>query len=284
MHRNQELHTFLLKKAKTLTEEWYESLDKSDPKGVYSSTDPEEIQRLKQQNYDFHLHLCQIFVQEEDQFLQEFQEWINHIAKDDEHLNTPVQYILREFFKTQDQYLCYIDEFASLHKNNYSHEMIQLWQRIIIKAFKEVILRFVQENHLYSEKKLLAQQEMIMELSSPVITINKGAALLPLVGDIDTTRAKFILEHSLNECSTKGINHLYIDLSGVVMIDTMVAHQIFQLINALNLIGVQTTLSGLRPEVAQTTIQLGLSFDQVPIKANLAAALSSDESNTAAKS
>ncbi|WP_080844296.1 STAS domain-containing protein [Cytobacillus gottheilii] len=274
MHRNQELHTFLVEKAKNLTEEWYESLDKSDSKGVYSSSNPKEIQKLKQQNYDFHLHLCKVFVQEENQFLQEFQNWIIHIAKDEQHLNTPVQYILREFFHVQEQYLSYIDEFASIHKGKYPHEKVQLWQRMIIRAFKEVILRFVQENQIYSEKKLLAQQEIIMELSSPVITINKGAALLPLVGDIDTTRAKFILEHSLNECSNKGINHLYIDLSGVVMIDTMVAHQIFQLINALKMIGVQTTLSGLRPEVAQTTVQLGLSFDEVEIKSDLAAALS----------
>ncbi|MEW9109283.1 MAG: STAS domain-containing protein [Cytobacillus gottheilii] len=277
MHRNQELHTFLVEKAKNLTEEWYKSLDKSDPKGVYSSSIPEEIQKLKQQNYDFHLHLCKVFVQEEKQFSQEFEEWINQIAKDEQHLNTPVQYILREFFHVQEQYLCYIDEFASIHKGKYSHEKVQLWQRIIIRAFKEVILRFVQENQIYSEKKLLAQQEIIMELSSPVITINKGAALLPLVGDIDTTRAKFILEHSLNECSNKGINHLYIDLSGVVMIDTMVAHQIFQLISALKMIGVQTTLSGLRPEVAQTTVQLGLSFEEVVIRSDLAAALSANE-------
>ncbi|MGD6944305.1 STAS domain-containing protein [Cytobacillus gottheilii] len=281
MHRNQELHTFLVEKAKNLTEEWYKSLDKSDPKGVYSSSNPEEIQKLKQQNYDFHLHLCKVFVQEEEQFLQEFQNWIIHIAKDDQHLNTPVQYILREFFHVQDQYLCYIDEFASIHKGKYSQEKVQLWQRIIIRAFKEVILRFVQENQNYAEKKLLAQQEIIIELSSPIITINKGAALLPLVGDIDTTRAKFILEHSLNECSNKGITHLYIDLSGVVMIDTMVAHQIFQLISALKMIGVQTTLSGLRPEVAQTTVQLGLSFEDVEIRSDLAAALSANELNSA---
>ncbi|KAB2332999.1 STAS domain-containing protein [Bacillus mesophilum] len=281
MHRNQELHTFLIEKAKNLTEEWYESLDKSDPKGVYSSSNPEEIQKLKQQNYDFHLHLCKIFVQEEEQFLQEFQDWIIHIAQDEQHLNTPLQYILREFLHVQEQYLCYIDEFASIHKGQYSHEKVQLWQRIIIRAFKEVVLRFVQENQVYSEKKLLAQQEIIIELSSPIITINKGAALLPLVGDIDTTRAKFILEHSLNECSNKGINHLYIDLSGVVMIDTMVAHQIFQLISALKMIGVQTTLSGLRPEVAQTTVQLGLSFEEVVIRSDLAAALSANEIDSA---
>jgi rsbT co-antagonist protein RsbR len=117
---------------------------------------------------------------------------------------------------------------------------------------------------------------MIHELSSPVITIKKDIALLPLVGDIDTTRAKIILESTLQQCGDKRIAHLYIDLSGVVTVDTMVAHQIFQLIDALGLLGVKSTLSGIRPEVAQTAIQLGLSFENIRIKSNLAQALDSD--------
>ncbi|GAM13949.1 RsbR, positive regulator of sigma-B [Mesobacillus selenatarsenatis SF-1] len=60
------------------------------------------------------------------------------------------------------------------------------------------------------------------------------------------------------------------DLSGVAMIDTMVAHQLFQLLNALKLIGVKTTLSGIRPEIAQTAVQLGLSFIETEVRTSLA--------------
>jgi len=60
------------------------------------------------------------------------------------------------------------------------------------------------------------------------------------------------------------------------MVDTMVAHQIFQLIDTLGLLGVKSTLSGIRPEVVQTAIQLGLSFKKIRIKSNLAQALDSD--------
>ncbi|MCY7654318.1 RsbT co-antagonist protein RsbRB, partial [Bacillus safensis] len=63
---------------------------------------------------------------------------------------------------------------------------------------------------------------MIYELSSPVIVLKSQIALLPLVGDIDTARAKIILENTLNQCLQKGVQHLCIDLSGVVIIDTMV--------------------------------------------------------------
>jgi rsbT co-antagonist protein RsbR len=138
-----------------------------------------------------------------------------------------------------------------------------------------VILKFTEETYHYSTYQLKAQQEMINELSSPVISLTRVTALLPLVGDIDTARAKMIIENTLNQCAVRNVEHLCIDLSGVVMIDTMVAQQIFQLISALKLIGVKTTLSGIRPEIASTAVQLGLSFKDVEIETNLAKALAS---------
>lgn len=96
---------------------------------------------------------------------------------------------------------------------------------------------------------------------------------MPLVGDIDTARAKIILENTLKQCSQKGVQHLCIDLSGVVIIDTMVAQQIFDLVTSLRLIGVETTISGIRPEIAQTAVQLGLPFNEFRTAASLAHAL-----------
>ncbi|MFP3729131.1 STAS domain-containing protein, partial [Priestia filamentosa] len=121
----------------------------------------------------------------------------------------------------------------------------------------------------YSESRLKAQQEMINELSSPIISLTKHVALLPLVGDIDTARAKFILDSTLTQCTEREIHHLLVDLSGVVMIDTMVAQQLFQLIETLNLIGVTSTFSGIRPEIAQTAVQLGINFNRVSIVSTL---------------
>ncbi|WP_226680855.1 STAS domain-containing protein [Sutcliffiella horikoshii] len=271
MHRNSELHTFLLEKARVLTEEWYESLDKENTKGVYASTNPDVVATLKKQNYDFHLQLCKIFIEEEEKFFKDFEDWILSIAQDEQHLKTPIHHILQEFFRVRGQYLNFIDEFVAMHQEEKENQL--LWMHMITKAFDNVVLKFVEENQKYSEERLQAQQDMIKELSSPVIALDNNRALLPLVGDIDTSRAKFILENTLQQCGDKGINHLYIDLSGVVIIDTLVADQIFNLIKALNLIGVKTTLSGIRPEIAQTTVQLGISFNNISIKPTLAGAL-----------
>jgi rsbT co-antagonist protein RsbR len=94
-----------------------------------------------------------------------------------------------------------------------------------------------------------------------------------LIGDIDRERATFLLEHTLKQCTKLNIHHLLIDLSGVVKVDTMVAFQIYQLIKALKLINVDSTLSGIRPEIAKTAVQLGIDFNNIPIVSTLKRAI-----------
>ncbi|CAM3394741.1 STAS domain-containing protein [Cytobacillus oceanisediminis] len=275
MHRNKDLYQFLLEKTRQLTEEWYENLDKSESAGIYSSDDPAIIETVKKQNYEFHQQFCEVFNKDEESFFNELEKWIVKVAQDEGHLCTPLQMILREFFNTQEQYLNLIDEFAETNKDQYDTRQIDSWRRIMLKCFNEVVTWFTEEYNNHSQKRLEAQQDLIRELSSPVISLTKDIALLPLVGDIDTARAKSMLENTLQQCNKLGVNQLFLDLSGVVMIDTMVAHQLFQLIEALSLIGVKTTISGLRPEIAQTAVQLGLSFDHISIKSTLSSAIKS---------
>ncbi|MFF2596758.1 STAS domain-containing protein [Priestia megaterium] len=276
MNKNEELRTFLLSNAKRLTEEWYDSLDKNNAVGVYASTDSKVIQTLKAQNYEFHVYVCNVFIEDEKTFFEEFEVWINKIAKDNEHTRTPLASIIKEFMRVRKQYCDSIDEFVTTYEGHIEPTLIDAWEQHIIRIFDITILKFVSAAEQTSNTQLKAHQEMIHELSSPVIVIKRDVALLPLVGDIDTARAKMILESTLQQCAEKHIAYLYIDLSGVVMVDTMVAHQIFQLIDTLNLLGIKCTLSGIRPEVAQTAIQLGLSFENIRIKSNLEQALESD--------
>jgi rsbT co-antagonist protein RsbR len=273
MHRNKELHGFLIDKTWQMTEEWYASIDKSKATGVYASTDPKIIATLKKQNHDFHLHFCEVFVTEESKFLKDIEKWVLMIAQDDEHLNTPVTVIMMEFFNVQKQYLGFLKEFVNQHEGEYSQEVIDSWNEIIINTFNKIVTWVVAENQNVAIQRLEAQQDMINELSTPVIALNNHMGLLPLIGEIDTTRARFIGENTLQQCIDKDISHLLIDLSGVLIIDTMVAQQIFQLIETLSLIGVKSTLSGIRPEIAMTAVQLGLSFETISIKSNLAQAI-----------
>ncbi len=275
MHRNDELYQFLLKKTWQLTEDWYANLDKSESGGIYTSDDPAVTEGVKKQNHEFHKQFCEVFNKDEETFFNDFENWIVKVAQDEDHLRTPLQLILHEFFRTQGQYLDLIDEFIEMNNGQYDYSQISRWHRIVVRTFGEVVTWFTEEYNNHSQKRLEAQQDLILELSSPVISLTNDIALLPLVGDIDTARAKSMLENTLQQCNKLGVNQLFLDLSGVVMIDTMVAHQLFQLIEALSLIGVKTTISGLRPEIAQTAVQLGLSFDSVSIKSTLSSAIKS---------
>lgn len=117
-------------------------------------------------------------------------------------------------------------------------------------------------------------RDSALELSTPIVKINRDVAVLPLVGDIDTYRAKILLEQSIKKSADLGITQLIIDLSGVPIVDTMVANEIFQVSQALTLIGVVPTISGIRPEIAQAIVSLGLDFKNIQIKASLEQALS----------
>ncbi|MED1204660.1 STAS domain-containing protein [Heyndrickxia acidicola] len=125
----------------------------------------------------------------------------------------------------------------------------------------------------YHQKTLENAKSAFIELSVPVIPLTKGVGVLPLIGNIDTERAQLLMEETLSNSSKLNLNHLIFDLSGVLIVDTMVAQQLFQVFDALKLTGVETILTGIRPEVAQTMVSLGLALQGITIKSNLEQAL-----------
>lgn len=278
MLKNKELHDFLCERTKKLTEQWYETLDKNAG-GLYSSTDPETIETLKQQNHEFHLRFCAMFEKDDPGCLKDFQDWIMHIARDEGHLATPLTAVLKEFFRTQKQYLELIDKFISIREEPVSNEQREEWKQAVVTTINEVVLEFTIQNANVAEKRLQAQQAMIVEMSAPVILLTKETGLLPLIGEIDTYRSQIIFEQVLEQCYQNSLERLFIDLSGVPIIDTMVAHRVFQLIEGLRLIGVKAALSGFSPAIAQTSIQLGLNFGKIEVYSTLAQAMKGQHLN-----
>ncbi|WP_052504399.1 STAS domain-containing protein [Rossellomorea aquimaris] len=111
------------------------------------------------------------------------------------------------------------------------------------------------------------------ELSIPIVKVTDSIAILPLIGDIDSTRAKDLMERALTKGSALGLQYLIIDLSGVSVVDTMVADQLFKVVAALKLSGIQAVLTGIRPEIAQTMVNLGIVINHIPTFASLHTAL-----------
>ncbi|MEG7356190.1 RsbT co-antagonist RsbRC [Bacillus sp. 0209A] len=276
MAKNMKLYEYLSQHAETISSMWYETIEETDPNSIYASADPDVIQNLKSQNLAFNYKINRIFIDDEEVYLPILKEWAFEVTQDHEHLKTPIHYIIREFVRVRDLYVSYVKEFVHINQDTVKGEEAEDLYHSLIKAFDLVIHIFIEEMYKNTSLQLQAQKDMITELSAPVIVLFHSVGLLPLIGDIDTVRAKLIMENTLHQCAEKKVTQLYIDLSGVAVIDTMVAHQLFSLIEALRLIGVSSTLSGIRPEIAQTAVQLGLSFEDISLRSTLAQVIASD--------
>jgi len=160
-----------------------------------------------------------------------------------------------------------------IRKHNMSTETIFELITIIDPLLDKAVFAFSLTYVNIHQETLKKAKSAFLELSVPVVPITKGIAILPLIGEIDTERATLLLEETLKKANELKLSHMLFDLSGVMIVDTMVAHQIFKIVEALGLLGVKTILIGIRPEVAQTMIQLGIDFSQITIKANLEQAL-----------
>ncbi|MFD0050052.1 STAS domain-containing protein [Actinomycetes bacterium NPDC127524] len=125
----------------------------------------------------------------------------------------------------------------------------------------------------YHQTTLENAKSAFLELSVPVVPLTQGVGILPLIGNIDTERAALLMEETLKQAGKLKLSHLIVDLSGVLIVDTMVADQIFKVIDALRLLGVKTIVTGVRPEIAQTVINIGIDFKDIEVKGNLQKAL-----------
>src|SRR5699024_3317440 len=113
------------------------------------------------------------------------------------------------------------------------------------------------------------QRLALQELSAPLIPVMENITIMPLIGTIDTERAKFIMENLLEGVIRHNSEVVLMDITGVPVVDTMVAHHIIQAAEAVRLIGAKCILVGIRPEIAQTIVNLGIDLSQFPTKSSL---------------
>lgn len=272
-----ELKSYLLERELEMTDEWLSRRVKRDA-SIYSSEAPSHLERdLRKSNLELIQILARIFDESREQLVEDIEEWASVVSEKRVSLGTPFQEVIEQIQIFQEIFWNKIEGFAIVPDSGATIKHVFSWRRKINWAFNQIILTFIEQYFNQTTKKLKAQQEMIQELSSPVIPIADDIGVLPLIGDFDSQRAHKIIELTLEQCSDLQISHLFIDLSGVPLLDTMVARKIFQVVQSLKLLGVKATLSGLRPEVAQTAVQLGIDFKDVGIQRNLAKALASME-------
>ncbi|WP_393100630.1 STAS domain-containing protein [Streptomyces sp. LN325] len=123
------------------------------------------------------------------------------------------------------------------------------------------------------EELISAQAEQLLELSTPVVKLWDGVIGVPLVGTLDSARTMVVMEKMLQALIDTGSEQAIIDITGVPAVDTEVAQHLLKTVVAARLMGAECTISGIRPQIAQTIVALGIDFGDIVTKATLADAL-----------
>ncbi|MBS2968752.1 STAS domain-containing protein [Metabacillus sp. KIGAM252] len=140
---------------------------------------------------------------------------------------------------------------------NEYYSIYSIFDRVVDQSVELVSICYMKAH----DEKISSAQHAVDELSIPVVKIEEGIGILPVIGDIDTRRAQLLMVTALEKSAEFKLEYLILDLSGVPVIDTMVAQQIFQVLEALRISGVTSKISGIRPELAITMTQLGVNFE-----------------------
>lgn len=132
-----------------------------------------------------------------------------------------------------------------------------------------IINKLVNEYSGNWEHTVSLQRVALQELSAPLIPVMRNITIMPLIGTIDTERAKLIMENLLQGVIKHNAEVVLIDITGVPVVDTMVAHHLIQAAEAVRLIGSNCILVGIRPEIAQTIVNLGIDLTRFPTRSSL---------------
>ena len=123
------------------------------------------------------------------------------------------------------------------------------------------------------EEIIARQQEDLLELSTPVVKLWEGVLALPMIGTLDSQRTQVVMESLLERIVETGSEIAIIDITGVPTVDTLVAQHLLKTVTAIRLMGADCIISGVRPQIAQTIVHLGIDLQGVTTKASLADAL-----------
>jgi rsbT co-antagonist protein RsbR len=123
------------------------------------------------------------------------------------------------------------------------------------------------------EEIILRQTDEITEISTPVIRVWDGILAVPIIGTLDSSRTQVVMENLLSQIVETGSSIAILDISGVPAVDSLVAQHLIKTVSATRLMGAECIISGIRPEIAQTIVHLGIDLSGIITKSSMASAL-----------
>lgn len=163
----------------------------------------------------------------------------------------------------------------ALLQNEYNDSPTTLSEQLLITSelLDGMAMHTIRTFQKSREAVIKRQQEELLELSTPVVKLWEGVLALPMIGTLDSQRTQVVMESLLQRIVDTGSEIAIIDITGVPTVDTLVAQHLLKTVTAIRLMGADCIISGVRPQIAQTIVHLGLDLQGVVTKANLADAL-----------
>ncbi|MFD1362012.1 RsbT co-antagonist protein RsbRA [Lentibacillus salinarum] len=253
---DRKFKKIVLDNSDIIVEKWMDEIN-SLKNSNYSSSVTDEL--LESTNQEFvNIIFSSIKNEGETQQIKAFAEKLINLGWQVSYITDGLQVFRRV---TIDFILSQSDQIDT----RYISELLQS----VDKWVEPVIRQLVNEYSGNWENILSLQRRALQELSAPLIPVMDNITVMPLVGTIDTERAKLIMENLLNGVIQHNSEVVLIDITGVPVVDTMVAHHIVQAAEAVRLVGATCILVGIRPEIAQTIVNLGIDLGKFPTKSSL---------------
>jgi len=160
----------------------------------------------------------------------------------------------------------------SVLRTEFADDAVQLGDEIwrATELLDQLGLLTMEEYQRGREEVIHRQQQEMLELSTPVVTLWDGVLALPMIGTLDSARTQIVMETLLQKIVETGAGIAIIDITGVPTVDTMTAQHLLKTVTATRLMGAECIISGIRPQIAQTIVHLGVDLGDVTTKATLA--------------
>jgi len=263
MMHSKELFSYLKEHADQMTEEWMNNRSVL-PGSFYSSEAPWDVDRILRQQHQQTIQLMiSSFDKNEDNFQGKLEEWAQIIAKSRVENGIAIHEVINFLRKTRKLFWSYLKQFIEQTDDSVCKNLVAELSETIHSAFDEMVVKFTEYYHEFNEKRLSEHQALIKLLEIPLIKICDKVSVLPVIGVINSDRGLSLLNEIPMKCSEVNVESLIMDLSGVSQIEEAVAFQLTQLVQVLNLMGIESYISGIRPEVARKAMSFGQEFHQI---------------------
>lgn len=218
----------------------------------------EKLEQSIQHNMEFLVLLAESFEETEEAAEMELIKWSKKIGERQATLFNQFATIIKPLAKNRLMYLEYITQISIEHGLSVQN-VVKINNRISYLIDVSMI-ETIQAYEAYRDSLMEEQQKEINELSAPIVPIQKGISVLPLIGIIDSSRFQYIINHLVPSISNHSIEHLIIDFSGILTIDSEVAEQVFILHSVLRLLGIHVMFTGIRPNLSMEVVRAGIDF------------------------